>query len=227
MDGLLAKIAPVVGPVLATPWLGSDWAKILASFALIFIVLMWLAAIYRGGAGDEEIEKPVSLALLQNSEDNTLVLAPRHLKERAVHDTKAPRVQFFLQVPGYEKYAYRVLEKPLRLSIRGRNSQSVFDHEYARDLDRPGKVLFADGGQLGIDSETRDSLEKKFAEIFRKDGRRFDADTATFVIRLKYPMALNLDYLLREHPDPGVRVGAWIFVLTSIFTIAQEWILRQ
>lgn len=227
MEGMLAKVAPILGPLVATNWLGSDMAKIAASFALIFVVLIWLAAIYRGGAGDEEIEKPVSLALLGNGEENTLVLAPRHLKERVVHDSKAPRVQFYLQVPGRDKYAYRVLEKPMRLSIRGRNSASVFDHEYARDLDRPNKVLFADGGQLGIDSETRDSLEKKFSEIFRQEGRRFDADTATFVVKLKYPMSLNLNYLLREHPDPGVRVGAWIFLLTSVFTIAQEWILRQ
>ncbi|HRE42758.1 MAG TPA: hypothetical protein PKY87_02180 [Terricaulis sp.] len=227
MEGLLAKITPIVGPLATANLLGNDLSKIVASFALIIVVLLWLAAIYRGGAGDEEIEKPVSLALLGTSNDNTLVLAPRHLKERAVHDTKAPRIQFFLQVPGYDKYARKVLEKPLRLSIRGRNSQTVFDHEYARDLERPNRVLFADGGQLGIDSETRDALEKKFEEIFRREGRRFDADTATFVIRLKYPMSLNIDYLLREHPDPGVRVGAWIFVLTSVFTIAQEWILRQ
>lgn len=227
MEGMLTKLAPILGPLVATNWLGSDIAKIVASFVLIFVVLIWLAAIYRGGAGDEEIEKPVSLALLANCEQDTLVLAPRHLKERAVHDSKAPRVQFFLQVPGHEKYAHRVLEKPMRLSIRGRNSASVFDHEYARDVERPQRVLFADGGQLGIDSETRDSLEKTFAEMLRRDGRRFDADTATFVIKLKYPMSLNLNYLLREHPDPGVRVGAWIFLLTSVFTIAQEWILRQ
>lgn len=226
MDGVLAKVVPVFTAALTTNWLHYDVAKVVASFVLIVIVLVWLATIYRGGAGDEEIEKPVSLCLLQNCDDNTLVLAPRHLKERAAHDTKAPRVQFFLQVPGFGKYARRVLEKPMRLSIRGRNSQSVFDHEYARDVEGE-RVLFNDGGQLGIDSETRNQIEEYFQELFRKEGRRFDADTATFVIRLKYPTSLNLNYLLREHPDPGVRVGAWIFILTSLFTIVQEWIFRQ
>ncbi|WP_395647719.1 hypothetical protein [Terricaulis sp.] len=227
MDGLLAKMSPFVATALSTNWLHSDTAKVLASFLLIIVVLVWLATIYRGGAGDEEIEKPVSLCLLSNCEENTLTLAPRHLKERTAHNTKAPRVQFFLQIPGRKKYERLALEKPLRLLIRGRNTQSVYDHEYARDLEGPGKVLFADGGQLGIDSDTRDQLEEYFREIFRREGRRFDADTATFVVKLKYPISLNLNYLLREHPDPSVRVGAWIFVLTSLFTIVQEWIFKQ
>lgn len=112
----------------------------------------------------------------------------------------------------------------MRLTIRGRNSVWVYDHEYARDLEE--KVKFASGGQLGIDSETREKLERYFSELYRREGRRFDADTATFVVKLKYPMSLNLDYLLREHPDPSVRVGAWIFILTSVFSIVQEWLFR-
>jgi hypothetical protein len=227
MDGLLNKIQPIISASASSLWSADDLPKVVFSFGFMIVVLFWLSLIYRGGAGDEEIEKPVSLCLLPNCEESMLVLAPRHLKERATHDTKAPRVEFYLQGPGFSKYSHRALIQPMRLSIRGRNSASVYDHEYARDIPTNERVHFADGGQLGINSETRDKLEKYFAELFRRDGRRFDADTATFVIRLKYPMSLNLNYLLREHPDPSVRVGAWIFILTSIFSIVQEWIFQS
>jgi hypothetical protein len=226
MEGLLARIQPVIA-ANASGWFADDLMKVGFSFVFMIIVLVWLAVVYRGGAGDEEIEKPVSLCLLSGCEENMLVLAPRHLKERAAHDTKAPRVEFYLQGPGFGKYSHKALVQPMRLSIRGRNSASVYDHEYARDLPADDRVHFADGGQLGINSDTRDQLERYFQDLFRKDGRRFDADTATFVIKLKYPTSLNLNYILREHPDPSVRVGAWIFILTSIFSIVQEWIFQR
>lgn len=227
MDGVLTKIQPFVTATLSSDAMSSDLPKVLFSFGLIFLVLVWLAAIYRGGAGDEEIEKPVSLCLMPNCDEHMLMLAPRHLNEKATHDSKAPRVEFYLQVPGFAKYTHRALVKPMRLSIRGRNSSAIYDHEYARDIPASERKPFADGGQLGIDSETRNALEAYFEKLYRKDGRRFDADTATFVIKMKYPTSLNLNYLLREHPDASVRVGAWIFILTSLFSIVQEWIFRQ
>lgn len=227
MDGALIKFQPFIAAATSTAWVVEDLPKVLLSFTLIVVVLVWLAVIYRGGAGDEEIEKPVSLCLLANCEEKMLMLAPRHLKERAAHDSKAPKVEFYLQGPNFGKYSHKALVQPMRLSIRGRNSAAVYDHEYARDLPTDSRVLFADGGQLGIDTDTRNRLEAYFEKLYRTDGRRFDADTATFVIRLKYPTSLNLDYLLREHPDPSVRVGAWIFVLTSVFSIVQEVIFRR
>lgn len=227
MDNFFQYARPVLGEVLRSPLWQTDVARIFASFVLIYLVLILLSAIYRGGAGDEEIEKPVTLAILNNSEENTLVLAPRHLREKNTHDSKAPKIEFFLQVPGCQKYDYKVLTKPLRLSIRGRNSSSVYDHEYARDgVAKPSAGKAAEGGQLGIDSETRNLLEKYFEGLQRKEGRRFDADTATFVVRLKYPHSINLMYLLRDHPDVGVRTGAWIFILTSIFSVVQELLFR-
>lgn len=227
METTLSKLHPIIATASSVDWFGNDLFRLAASFALMVLVLVWLAAVYRGGAGDEEIEKPVSLCLLSSCEEDMLVLAPRHLKERTTHDMKAPRVEFYLQGPGFGRYERKALTQPMRLSIRGRNSQAVYDHEYARDLPSEDRVHFADGGQLGIDAETREKLEKYFQQIYRKSGRRFDADTATFVIKLKYPMSLNLNYLLREHPDPSVRVGAWIFILTSLFSIAQEVIFRS
>lgn len=222
MDSVLSTLHPFISAVIRSHWWDNDIARVTLSFVLIFVVLTWLAVIYRGGAGDEEIEKPVTLAFLNASEEHTLILAPRHLKESSTHDAKAPRVEFFLQVPNCAKYAYRVLVRPLRLSIRGRNSSSVYDHEYAREA-----PFSAAGGQLGIDFETRDLIEKYFAELLRREGRRFDVDSATFVVRLRYPASLNLTYLLKEHPDASVRVGAWIFILTSIFSIVQELIFRR
>lgn len=227
MDSVLSTLHPFINAATRSHWWDNDLARVTLSFGLIFVVLTWLAIIYRGGAGDEEIEKPVTLALLNASEEHTLILAPRHLKEGSTHDTKAPRVEFFLQVPNCAKYDYQALVRPLRLSIRGRNSSSVYDHEYARDVPGREYARSAAGGQLGIDSETRNLIEKYFAEIFRKEGRRFDVDTATFVIRLRYPASLNLTYLLKEHPDASVRVGAWIFILTSVFSIVQELIFRR
>lgn len=215
MEGLLAKISPVVSTLASSA--SHDIVRVALSFGLIVLVLIWLAAIYRGGAGDEEIEKPVTLMLLSACEENTIHLAPRHLKERSTHDLKAPKVQFFLQVPDRGKYQFKALEAPLRLSIRGRNGVSVHDHEYVSD---------GNGGQIGINSEVRNKLDDYFKGLYRKEGRRFDPDTARFVIKLKYPASLNLKYLLQEHPDASVRVGAWIFVLTSIFSILQEIIFR-
>lgn len=217
VDSIVLKWSPLIA-TSAAQLVASDAFKIAASAALILAVLILLAMVYRGGAGDEEIEKPVTLCLMNSIEDNTILLAPRHLKERSAHDLKAPRVQFYLQVPECGKYRYRALERPLRISIRGRNSAAIYDHEYKSD---------GLGGQLGIGSETRDALELYFREVYRREGRRFDADTAQFVIKLKYPTSLNLKYLLQEHPDASVRVGAWVFILTSVFSIVQELIFRQ
>src|SRR5262245_40800272 len=134
METSLAKIQPFVTAVAASNWLADDLPKVFLSLALMIVVLVWLAVVYRGGAGDEEIEKPISLCLLANCDEHMLVLAPRHLRERATHDTKAPRVEFYLQGPGFGRYSHKALVQPMRLSIRGRNSASVYDHEYARDL---------------------------------------------------------------------------------------------
>lgn len=221
-----SKLGPALGSFDWLSWVQGDVTKILGSFTLIFLVLITLSAIYRGGAGDEELEKPVSLSLLSNADEDTLVLAPRHLRERSTHHAKAPRVEFFLQVPQRGRYDFKALRKPLRLSIRGRNSSMVYDHEYARDLPTKGTILHAEGGQLGVDAETRDLIEKFLDKLNKSEGRKFDADTATFVVKLRYPASINLAYLLRDHPDVGVRTGAWIFILTSVFSVAQEFIFR-
>lgn len=44
-----------------------ETAKYAISFLLIFVVLTWLAAIYRGGAGDEEIERVVKVCLVEKA----------------------------------------------------------------------------------------------------------------------------------------------------------------
>jgi hypothetical protein len=190
--------------------------EILLSFLLIFLVLVLLAAVYRGASGDEEIEKPVTLNLLANCKDNEIILAPKHLQETTVHNGKAPWVIFYLQYRDNEE---KVLAKsPLKIIVRVKNSKNVYDKEYNETID--------DFGQVGIGHAIHTAIERKLEEIYRRTGRRFDADTAKFRIKFKYPSQVNIDYLLREHPDASVRVGAWIFILTSIFSTAQSALFK-
>lgn len=190
----------------------------LASFAAILFVLFWLAAIYRGRAGDEEIETPVTLATLSTIGEREIVFGPRHFREREVHSSKAPRVVFYVQLPDRGKYDAKAADLPLSIRVRSKNSKFVFDQDYNTEV--------TNGGQVGIEQTTRAALEAYFEKLRVKEGRSFDPDTAKFIIKLKYPSRVNLDYLLREHPDASVRVGAWIFILTSLYSLVQELIFR-
>lgn len=188
--------------------------QVAVSIVLIFLVLLLMAWIYRGSAGDEEIEVPVTLATLNGCGDTELVLAPRHLKESSVHAGKAPRVFFYLQGPGIEKYEFKAAVIALTITVRSRNSNIIYDRSYKEDPE--------DGGQIGIGQHTRDLIEKYFQDLYNKTGRRFDTDTAKVVVKLKYPSRINVDYIMREHPDPSVRLAAWLFLLTSLFSVVQS-----
>lgn len=206
-----------------------DWAQLLSAvhatwdyalprvalaLLLILIALLLTGAVYRSSARSEDIEHPVSLALIEKLEKDELFLGPNHLRESGVHQGKAPRVEFYLQLPNVPPFGRPVARVPLKLIVRGWNSSNVHDHFY--------KEKSEDGGQIGISSEVRDKIEKELQEIYRKEGRRLDADTASFRIKIKYPSRFNISYLLIEHPDTSVRVASWPFMLTSLYGIMQD-----
>ncbi len=215
MEAEFTRLAATVGTSFWLAW-GSDTLRIAFSFLVMVVILLGLAVIYRGSAGDTEIERPVTLILLPRSEPSTLTLAPEHLVERGAHQSKAPRVEFYVQTPDRGRLSRCVAKRPLRLDIRPRNGAYVYDH----------RTNLGGGGQVGIDHDTRQEIEERLSEINRAEGRRLDADTARFVIRLDYPAHLNLSYILREHPDISVRTGAWVFILTSIFSVVQSLLFR-
>lgn len=106
--------------------------------------------------------------------------------------------------------------RPLKIAIRDRNREYVYDHTSEKCTQS------ATGGQIGIDYGPHEELDKHFADLYRREGRKLTADDAHFIIRFQYPSSLNIRYLLQEHPDSSVRVGAWIFILTSVFAVAQD-----
>jgi hypothetical protein len=188
--------------------------RVSLALLLILIALLLTSAIYRSTARSEEVEFPVSLSLLTKIEKDELILAPKHLRESTVHQGKAPRVEFYLQLPNTQQYSRLMTKRPLKIIVRGRNSANVHDSTYEEKSQ--------DGGQVGISSEVRDAIEEKLQEIYRKEGRRLDADTASFRIKMKYPSRFNISYLLIEHPDTSVRVASWLFMLTSLYGILQD-----
>ena len=188
--------------------------QVTLSVFLIFLVLLLMAWIYRGSAGDEEIEIPVSLITLQNCRDRELIIGPKHLRESSTHSGKAPRVIFFAQVPARGRREYKAASLPLTISVRSRNSANIYDQTYKEDSQ--------DGGQIGIGAQTRGEIEKFFSELQHKEGRTLDVDTARFVVQIKYPSRMNIDYLMREHPDTSVRLAAWLFLLTSLYSTLQS-----
>lgn len=202
-----------------TAKVGDAAPEIILSLILIFLVLLLLAAIYRGASGDERIEIPVALTLYPRCKEKEIIFAPGHLKEPQSHAGKAPRVDFYLKLPDGPAEGRKILTRPLKISVNARNSANIFDQSY--DSRNP-----ENGGQIGIAQDTRDEIERRLSEINHKEGRRLDADTSRFVIKIRYPTILNINYLLREHPDTGVRVGAWIFILTSVFSTAQSVLFK-
>jgi hypothetical protein len=205
----IARLSPALFPYLF---------QVLISGCLIYGVMVCFALVYRSGAGDMQFSEPVTLVLPTNHEEGELTFGPRHFREKSVHIGKSPIVQFFAQVPDRPSLSYKAGEVALKIRVQDRNSGTVHDGAYAAKK--------CDGGQIGIDHKTRDKLEKYFSELYQREGRKLDADTARFIIRLKYPNSLNVAYLLREHPDASVRVGAWVFILTSVFSAIQSVLPR-
>jgi len=76
----------------------------------------------------------------------------------------------------------------------------------------------APGGGICVDTKT-------YNELKRALGDR-DINVTPISLRMKYPSAANLAFLLREHPDLAVRASAWVFLLTSLFGLLQ-WILAK
>jgi hypothetical protein len=138
--------------------------RVALALLLILIALLLTGAVYRSNARSEEIENPVSLALIERIGKDELFLAPKHLRESGVHQGKAPRVEFYVQLPNSQPFARLVARVPLRLTVRGRNSNNVHDHSYNDKSN--------DGGQIGISAEVREKIEAKFEDIYRKEGRR-------------------------------------------------------
>lgn len=214
---LLPTVAAIAGPIIT--WFVEHGTYLVLSFGFIFLVLVAISLVYRAGASDERLDKAVTLTFEMDTQDNTIEFGPRHFQDRTVHFGRAPRVQFFAIIPNQPLDKYLAADLPLKVKIRDRNSANVYDHSYKREPDN--------GGQVAIDEKTRNQIDKYAVELFRREGRRLYADTDRFMIRLKYPMSANVMYLLRDHPDASVRIGAWVFVLGAFFSTAQTLISER
>lgn len=182
------------------------------SLTLILLVLFLLASTYR--ANNVDLKKQVSTIPIASPGE--ILLAPRHLAHPSIHAGKAPKVEFWVHLP--QSRARRVTVLPLKVRIQKRNSANVHDDTYQG---------VRQGGQIGIDERTRSEIEAFCADLMRDEGRRVDVDTDMFEVRLKYPSSFNIAYLLREHPDSSVRISAWVFILTSMFSVVQSIIMHN
>lgn len=182
------------------------------SATLVLLVLVILAGIYR--ANNADLPKPVSLTLF--AAPGNIVFAPKHLQHPRVHEGKSPLIEYWIELgPSLKKKAATV---PAKIQIRKNNSHNIHDQTYTSAIE---------GGQIGIDDNTRDQLEAFAQQIYNKEGRKISVDTDRFSVKLVYPSRFNLVYLLREHPDTSVRVSAWVFILTSLFAVFQSILLNS
>lgn len=181
------------------------------SSLLVLMVLLLLGGIYR--AHNTDLAKPVSTTLAAGPGE--ILLAPRHLAHPSAHEGKTPKVEFWIHLPNTNPRRVAII--PLKIKVQRRNSSTIHDQHY-KDAKH--------GGQIGIDDRTRSEIEAFGHDLFAAEGRRVDVDTDHFEVRLKYPGMFNIAYLLRDHPDSAVRISAWIFILTSMFSVVQSMIMQ-
>lgn len=168
------------------------------SLALVLSVLFLLGAIFR--AANEKLKNPVSL-IHEAENDLAIFLDGSHLPA-ATHDGRYARIEFRTAIK--EKPFY--VSRELKLRVRNRR-------DYISD------------SRICIENETFDEIKRLLpATALSKEGK-YDVISQPLYVKVRFRSAFNVKYLLK-HPDLSARATAWVFILTSAFSVAQALLLR-
>jgi hypothetical protein len=171
------------------------------SALLVLAVLFLLGALYR--SRDEQLDDPVSL--VNGATEGVIIFAKSHL-QRTVHQGRFARVEFRWQEEGK---VHRLLSKPLKINVYERDTPYI----HGPTGENPAQICVEDG------------IFDRIAQSRFTSAGKWRTAGIPVSIRLKYPSMFNIAYLLSDHPDVSVRATAWVFVLTSGFSVVQTLLM--
>jgi hypothetical protein len=204
----IAQSVQDMWPALVDAGVAEALVLTLVSAALVFAVLVLLGSVYR--SAETKLDKPVTLS--SDSHEGWAWFAPQHFRNSRAQEGKYPRLELYL--PDQRRKAF--FAKPVKVVIVRNRTKFVHDGGF------DGAV--AEGGRIAIDEEAKREIEASLKKRFGDDAPAWNQQQ--FFVRLRYPSRFNISYLLKDHPDMSVRVSAWVFILTSLFSVAQAIIMR-